>query len=58
MGDAERAALSEMNRATARLQSHKPAAGAQVESEYALAYQGLVRLGLAPQLRGKYRGRI
>lgn len=30
--------------------------GSGVESAYATAYQALVRLGAAPQLRKKYRG--
>lgn len=29
--------------------------GAGAETDYSVAYQGLVRANLAPQLRGKYR---
>lgn len=45
----------EFDRASDRLARSKPSAGAGVEASYGQAYQKLVLLGVAPQIRKKYR---
>jgi hypothetical protein len=56
MNDEARAAQSAMNAATAAIQKcPRGKGGFGAEAAYGAAYRRLVRLGLAPQLRGKYR---
>ena len=58
MDDQQRKALSEYNAAAAALkrQLKTKQGGKKDEKRFADAYQTLVSLGLAPQIRKKYRG--
>jgi hypothetical protein len=58
MTDDEQRAISAMNKATIDLSKALPTAngGLKNEGAYGVAYQRLVQLGLASQLRRKYRG--
>lgn len=58
MSDEIEKAQAEFRRQSERLRKMPTMAegGSGVESAYSAAYQALVRLGVAPQLRKKHRG--
>jgi hypothetical protein len=57
MADYTDALEADFRRASDELAKAKPTSqgGIQAETRYAVAYEALVRAGLAPRLRGKYR---
>jgi hypothetical protein len=57
MNDEQKSALNDYEKAFKKISGQPTVAqgGVRAEIEYAEAYQGLVSVGLAPQLKRKYR---